>query len=391
MSSPINDAPAAGRSAGGAVVIAPDKFKGSLTAPQVAGHIAAGLRRVHPELPFRLAPIADGGDGMLEAVAAQGFALHHAVVHGPTGEPITAGFGRRGGTAVIELAEASGLRRLPRGRLEPLTASSRGTGDLVRAALDAGCEQIIIGLGGSASTDGGAGLLQALGVRLLDRAGHELGPGGEALAGLHAVDLGGLDPRLGPDGSARVMLASDVDNPLLGPNGAAVVYAPQKGADAAAVDRLEVGLRRWAEVLAAATGEDHAAEPGAGAAGGVGFAALAGLAAQRRPGIELILDLIGFEQLLPGARLVITGEGSLDRQSLNGKAPVGVARAAARHGVPTVAVAGRCLLSADELRAGGLRAGYGLTSLEPDVTVCLTEAGRLLEELVATVLAPAWL
>jgi glycerate 2-kinase len=372
----------------GHVVVAPDKFKGSLTAPQVAAHVAAGLQRFMPTADVRLAPVADGGDGTLEAVAACGYSLVPVVVSGPTGQPVDAAFARRGGTAVVELAEASGLRRLSYGRLDAMHASSRGTGELMRAALDADCDQIIVGLGGSACTDGGAGMLQALGLRLLDRQGRELGPGGAALQALHAVDLEGLDPRLI---GARIVLASDVDNPLLGPKGAAAVYSPQKGATVAEVALLDNALRRWAEVLAEATREDMSRRPGAGAAGGVGFAALAVLDAELQPGIELILDLIEFDELLPGARLVITGEGSLDQQSLHGKAPVGVAAAAARHGSPTIAVAGRCSLSAEEVQAGGMRAAYALTSLEPDSSVCIREAGRLLEELAASVVAPEWL
>jgi glycerate kinase len=370
------------------VVVAPDKFKGSLTAAQVAEHLAVGLRRYSPDLEIRLAPVADGGDGTLEAVLACGYTRRPVVVSGPTGEPIDADLAVRGRTAVVELAEASGLRRLPGGRLDPMRAGSRGTGELVRAALDAGCDEIVVGLGGSAGTDGGAGMLQALGARLLDRQGHELEPGGAALRGLHAVDLDGLDARLV---GASIVLASDVDNPLLGPTGAAAVYGPQKGADPGQVAELDDALHRWAEVIAAAIEYDRSATPGAGAAGGVGFAALAVLDAVLRPGIELILELIEFEALLPGARLVITGEGSLDRQSLHGKAPVGVATAAARHQVTTIAVAGRNLLSEQEVLAGGLRAGYALTSLEPDPAVSIREAGRLLEEIAATVVGPQWL
>lgn len=370
------------------VVIAPDKFKGSLSALQVATRVATGLQQFQPDLQVELAPVADGGDGTLEAMIACGFTPVPAVVTGPTGTPVTAAFGRRDRTAVVELAEASGLRRLPEGRLDPLHATSRGTGDLIRAALDAGCTEIILGLGGSAGTDGGAGMLQALGAGLLDQHGHELPAGGWALSDLHSVDLTGLDPRLR---TARTVLASDVDNPLLGPLGAAAVYAGQKGATPAEIDLLECALQRWAHLLRPAIGRDWSVEPGAGAAGGVGFAALAVLDAYLRPGIDLVLDLIGFDDLLPGADLVITGEGSLDRQSLHGKAPVGVAAAATRHGLPAIAVAGRCSLSAPDLATGGLRAAYALTDLEPDPSICMAQAGPLLERLVATVVAPRWL
>ncbi|HST84341.1 MAG TPA: glycerate kinase [Kineosporiaceae bacterium] len=370
------------------IVVAPDKFKGSLTARQVAERVAAGLHRFRPELEVRLAPIADGGDGTLEAVMARGYTPVPVLVSGPQGTPIEAAFVLRDRTAVVELAEASGLRRLPPGRLNPMQASSRGTGDLIRAALDIGCDQVIIGLGGSACTDGGAGMLQALGVRLLDREGQDVGPGGAGLRSLDTVDLTGLDPRLA---GTRVVLASDVDNPLLGPTGAASIYAPQKGASVDQVAELELGLQRWAGKLGLATDRQLAAAPGAGAAGGVGFAALTVLGAELRPGIEMILELIDFEELLPGASLVITGEGSLDEQSLHGKAPIGVATAATRHGVPTIAVAGRSSLSSRQLQIGGLAAAYSLTSIEPDPAVCIADAGRLLEDLVSTVVATDWL
>ena len=372
----------------GHVVVAPDKFKGSLTAGQVARHVAAGLRRALPGIDVREAPVADGGDGTVEAVVARGYELVSAVVSGPTGLPVAAAFGRHGRRAVIELSEASGLRRLPDARLDAVNASSRGTGELVRAALDAGCDEIVIGVGGSACTDGGAGMLQALGVRVLDGQGRELGPGGAALEGVVRVDPAGLDPRIR---QARVVLASDVDNPLLGTAGAAAVYGPQKGAAVEQVAVLDANLHRWADAVAKATGSDASGQPGAGAAGGVGFAALAVLGAEMRPGIEVVLGLIGFEELLPGARLAITGEGSLDLQSLHGKAPVGVASAARKHGLQTIAVAGRCVLSAAELRSGGLSAAYALTGLEPDPRICMREAGRLLEELAAAVIAPRWL
>ncbi len=372
----------------GHVVVAPDKFKGSLTAQEVAASVAAGLQRFRPGLDVRSAPVADGGDGTLEAVVARGYELVSGVVSGPTGQPVEAAYARRGTTAVVELAEASGLRRLPDGRLDAMGAGSRGTGELVHAALEAGCTEIVIGLGGSACTDGGAGMLQALGVRLRDARGAEIRPGGAGLAALSAVDLDGLDPRVR---EARFVLAGDVDNPLLGPKGAAAVYGPQKGATPEQVAELDAALGRLARAVEDATGVDVSELPGAGAAGGVGFAAMGVLRAEMRPGIELILDLVGFDALLPGACLVVTGEGSLDQQSLHGKAPVGVAAAAARHGLETIAVAGRTTLSAHELRAGGIQAVYPLTSLEGDPAVCMREAGRLVERLAETVIGPEWL
>ena len=293
-----------------------------------------------------------------------------------------AGYARRGEVAVVELAGVCGLARLPGGRPAPLTASSFGAGEVLRAALEAGARRIVLGVGGSASTDGGAGLLQALGARVLDTSGEPVRPAGagwRALRDVAALDLTGLHPALYPAArTAEIILAADVDNPLTGPDGAAEVYGPQKGASPAEVAALAAGLRRWAAVVAAAVGRDWSQAPGAGAAGGVGFAALAVLGATRRPGIELVLDLAGFETALDGADLVITGEGSLDAQSLAGKTPVGVARAAARRGIAVVAVAGRSTLREAELAAAGIAAVYPLSDLEPDLERCRAEAARLL-------------
>lgn len=371
----------------GHVVVAPDKFKGSLTAQQAAAHLATGLRRAQPGLDVRLAPVADGGEGTVDAVLARGFAGMARTVSGPTGKPVQAVLAVREGTAVVELAQASGLQALPGGRRDALRASSVGTGQLVRAALDAGCRAIVLGLGGSACTDGGAGMLQALGVRLLDRAGRDLEPGGAELLKLHRIALDDVDGRLT---GTRFTVAGDVDNPLLGEHGAAAVYGPQKGASPDDVLVLAQALHRWSEVAADALGIDAASRPGAGAAGGVGFAAMAFLGATMRPGIDVVLELVEFDALLPRARLVVTGEGSLDAQTLRGKAPAGVARAARRHGVPTVAVAGQSLLTDAELGAGFVSAAYALTGLEPDVGRCMAEAGPLLERIAATIAAD-WL
>ncbi|MBO3745536.1 glycerate kinase [Streptosporangiaceae bacterium NEAU-GS5] len=354
------------------VVIAPDKFKGSLTAPEAAACIAAGLG---DDVPSVLLPVADGGDGTVDAVVAAGFSRVETEVSGPTGEPVTAAYAVRGSTAVVELAEASGLRRLPAG-FAPLTAGSRGTGELISHAVRHGATRVVLGLGGSACTDGGAGMIQALGARLLDADGDELQPGGAALRGLASVDASGLLG--GAIGGVEVIVASDVNNPLLGPSGAAAVYAPQKGARPEDVAILEAGLTTFAGFA-----PDVVACPGAGAAGGVGFAALAYLHAEIRPGIDYLLDLAGFGAHLEGARMVITGEGSLDEQSLRGKAPMGVAAAAAGHGVPVIAVCGRRTVGDAALLAVGISAAYALTEIEADATRCMTHAGPLLERLVA--------
>ena len=369
------------------VVVAPDKFKGSLTAAQVADRVAAGLARAAPEVEVVEVPVADGGDGTLEAALTAGYRRVPVRADGPTGEPVETAYAERDGVAVVELADVSGLGRLPGGRLAARTASSYGTGQVIRAALDAGCRRVVVGIGGSASTDGGAGLVQALGGRLTGADGAEVGRGGAALAAVRSLDLSGLHPALA---GAEVVVASDVDNPLLGPRGAAAVSGPQKGASPGDVAELDAALARWADAVQRATGKDVAGTPGAGAAGGVGFAALAVLGATLRPGIDLVLDLVGFRAVLGGARLVITGEGSLDRQTLHGKAPAGVAAAARSAGVPVVAVAGRSLLSPSELEPAGILAAYALTDIEPDPDRCMTEAGPLLERLAVTV-AGDWL
>ena len=275
------------------IVVAPDKFKGSLPAAEVAGAIAAGLRAELPGVEVVTIPVADGGDGTVDAAVAAGFERVPVTVDGPTGDPVRASYARRGEVAVVELASACGLMRLPGGHREPLTASSFGAGQALAAALEAGARRIIFGVGGSASTDGGAGLLQALGARVLDTRGEPLDRGGVALRDVAALDLAGLHPALR---GASVILATDVVNPLTGPDGAAEVYGPQKGATPVQISELASGLRRWAAVVAAATGNDRSQAPGAGAAGGVGFAALAVLGAERRLGIDVMLDLAGLRR-----------------------------------------------------------------------------------------------
>jgi glycerate kinase len=371
----------------GHVVVAPDKFKGSLGAAGVASAVASGLRAAVPGLDTREHPVADGGDGTVEVALSAGFTRTEVRCTGPTGDTVLAALAVRDGIAVVELAEASGLRRLPGGRLAAMTATSRGTGELIRAALDLGCRQVVLGLGGSACTDGGAGMIQALGGRLLDAAGADLSRGGASLADLDRLDLAGFDPRAA---DTEFAVASDVDNPLLGPRGAAAVYGPQKGASAAQVARLDAALARWAAVARAATGVDAAGVPGVGAAGGVGFAAVVFLGAELRSGIEYLLDLLDVRSALPGARLVVTGEGSLDEQTLHGKAPAGVAAAARAAGVPAVAVAGRNTLPAAALQTAGIAQAYALSDLEEDPERSMREPVPLLRRL-AGLIAADWL
>ncbi|RPF25704.1 allantoinase AllB [Georgenia muralis] len=359
------------------VVLAPDKFKGSLTAAEVAAHLAAGLRRGVPDLDVDILPVADGGEGTVEAALAAGFEPVAVDATGPLGEPVHARYARRGATAVVEMAAVTGLQMLDPDPTTARRASSRGLGEVVAHALDAGAREVVVGIGGSASTDGGAGMLAALGARLTGPGG-ELPDGGAALADVTGVDLSGLHPGLR---TAALVLASDVDNPLLGPHGAAAVYGPQKGADPTAVAELDAALAAWVRALTRAgahDAQDLAAAPSAGAAGGVGYALLL-LGARRRAGIEVVLDLAGFAGRVHGADLVVTGEGRLDEQSLHGKAPVGVAAAAGD--VPVVAVCGSSALDPARARAAGIAAVHALTDLEPDVATCIAQAGPLLERL----------
>ncbi|WP_371655510.1 MULTISPECIES: glycerate kinase [unclassified Streptomyces] len=361
------------------VLVAADKFKGSLTAVQVAERVTAGLRRVVPGLAVETLPVADGGDGTVAAAIAAGFARREARVTGPLGTPVTAAFAVRDGVAVVEMAEASGLQHLPDGVFAPLTATTYGSGELLLAALDAGARTIVFGVGGSATTDGGAGMLSALGARFLDAAGEPVAPGGGPLATLATADFSGLDPRFA---SVDLVLASDVDNPLTGPKGAPAVYGPQKGATPEDVATLDAALGHFAEVLEASVGAraaEAALAPGAGAAGGIGYGALVALGATFRPGIEVMLDVLGFAPALARATLVITGEGSLDEQTLHGKAPAGVAAAARAAGIEVVAVCGRLALLPEALGTAGIRRAYPLTALEPDPARCMAEAGPLLE------------
>lgn len=362
------------------VLVAADKFKGSLTAVEVAERVTAGLRRIVPDLAVEALPVADGGDGTVAAAVAAGFERREVRVAGPLGDQVTAAFALRGDTAVVEMAEASGLQLLPADGLAPLTASTHGSGELLRAALDAGARTIVFGVGGSATTDGGAGMLAALGARFVGGDGEPVAPGGGGLADLASADLSGLDPRLA---AVELVLASDVDNPLTGPKGAPAVYGPQKGASPEDVAALDAALAHFVKVLeetatAGARAAEYAASPGAGAAGGIGFGAML-LGARFRPGIEVMLDVLGFAPALERADLVITGEGSLDEQTLHGKAPAGVAAAARAAGKEVVAVCGRLALPAEALGRAGIRRAYPLTDVEPDVAKCIAEAGPILE------------
>ncbi len=362
------------------IVIAPDSFKGTLAAEHAAEAIAAGVRRALPAAEPVLRPLADGGEGTVAAALRAGYRSRTVRVAGPDGRPVDAVLGLQGATAVLELAAAAGLGLLD--RPAPLTATTRGVGELVREALDAGVRRIVLGIGGSATTDGGAGMLQALGVRLLRADGAEVTPGGAGLVELDRIDAAGLDPRLA---AVEFVVASDVDNPLTGPAGAASVFGPQKGASVTEVAVLDAALARFAAVLARDLGPDVAAVAGAGGAGGTAAGALA-VGASLVSGARLVCDLVGLSEAVAGADLVITGEGSLDEQTLRGKAPVEVARRAREVGVPCLAVAGRVALRPGQLAAAGFAAAHALTEVEPDLTRCLADPARVLADLAADVL-----
>lgn len=374
------------------IVVAPDKFKDALDARSVGDALADGIRSVEADADISVVPMADGGEGTLDAAIAAGFAVSRVTVTGPLGAPVDAEFAQHATTAVIELARASGLSLVAPGHRDALGASSRGTGELIAAALAHGATSIILAVGGSASSDGGAGMLAALGARLLDAQGEPLPDGGGALRNLERIELDTLDPRLA---DTRFVLASDVDHVLLGPQGAASVFAPQKGASVAHVAQLELGLTRFARILRAELErraprdrvKDFAQHVGAGAAGGVGFAALAVLRALQRPGVDVVCELTRLRAHLAGADLVITGEGSLDAQSLGGKTPVGVLHAAASLGIPTVAVCGQSSLEESEWRAAGFSACYATIDRAPDRATSIRNARVYLTEIGAEIAA----
>jgi glycerate 2-kinase len=367
------------------IVVAPDSYKGSLSALGVAEAIERGVRAVFPEAEVAKVPIADGGEGTVDAlVVATGGRVEERTVRGPLGEPVRARWGilGAGDTAVIEMAAASGLPLVPKDRRDPRVTTTFGTGELVRAALDAGLRKLVVGVGGSATNDGGAGMARALGVRFLDAAGAELPEGGAALARLARIDLSGLDPRVA---LAELVVACDVDNPLTGPRGASAVYGPQKGATPELVKELDAALGRYAAVARDATGRDVADRPGAGAAGGLGAGLLFFTPARLRPGVAIVLETTRFDELVRGADLVITGEGRTDFQTAMGKAPVGVAAAAKRHGVPVVCLAGGLGDGADDVLAHGIDALASTVPGPMALGECLALAAALVEAAAARV------
>lgn len=355
------------------IVIAPDSYKESLSALEVAQAIEAGFREIFPEAEYHKLPMADGGEGTVQAMLdAIGGRWLSARVRGPLGTPVEARYGLTDhGLAVIEMAAASGLAHLTPSQRNPLITSSHGTGELIRAALDAGARSFLLGIGGSATNDGGAGMLQALGLRLLDANGADLPPGGAALAQLESIDSSNLDPRL----HACVFdIACDVVNPLTGPQGASAVFGPQKGATPSMVLQLDQCLLQFARVVKNSTGIEVDQVAGAGAAGGMGAALLAFMQGKLRSGSEIVAEAIGLAEAIQDADLVITGEGRIDSQTIQGKTPMGVARVAQRHACPVIAIGG--CLSADSgvVHQHGLSATMAAVSRACSVQEALAEA-----------------
>jgi glycerate kinase len=362
------------------IVVAPNAFKGSLTALQAAAAMTAGVARAAPTAEIVQVPVADGGDGMVDIVreALQG-ELHRVSVSGPRRRPVEAAycFVPETGLAAIEMALASGLVLLPEEQRDPTVTTTLGTGELIADALSHGVSRIVVGIGGSATNDGGLGMATALGIRFLDQAGQPVEPMGGALGRVRHIDMDGLDPRLG---AVRIEAVCDVDNPLTGPKGAAQVYGPQKGATLAQVEQLDAGLVNLADVIQADLGLDVRALPGAGAAGGLGAGLYAFLGAELRRGVDLVLELVGLNRQLEGADLVLTGEGQIDAQTAHGKAPAGVGAAARARDIPCLAITGSMGKGLDALREVGIDAVFSLCTGPLSLEQAMRDGARFMSE-----------
>ena len=361
------------------IVIAPQGFKGGISGLEAAQAIARGVAAAVPQAETVLAPVADGGDGTLNAlVDATGGQVFNQTVTGPLGQPLEAQWGVMGdgNTAVIEMARASGLALVPQRRRNPRITTTVGTGEILKKALDQGFTRVIVGLGGSATNDGGAGMAGALGARFLDANGRPLPPGGAALSRLASIDTSALHPRLG---EASIVAATDVTNPLCGPDGASAVFGPQKGASGEVVLELDAALANFARIVQRDVGVDVADRPGAGAAGGLGAGLMAFAGAQLQSGIDMVCQVLDFDSHLAGADLVITGEGRADRSTIFNKAPVGVARHAQAYGVPTVLLAGGLGPGHEELYGHGIAAVLCIADRPMSFEQSLNRTGELLE------------
>ena len=356
------------------IVIAPDSYKESLSALEVATQIELGFKEVFPEAIYVKVPMADGGEGTVQAMVEATQGRHIEVdVTAPLGDRVRSFYALTGDgrTAVIEMAAASGLALVPAAQRNPEVTTSYGTGELINAALDAGARHLILGIGGSATNDGGAGMLQALGVQLLSEQGQAIGRGGAALAQLARIDLSGLDARLA---ECMIEVACDVDNPLTGPRGASAIFGPQKGATPDMVQSLDANLQHFARIILRDVGVDVDAVPGAGAAGGMGAAMLAFLKGQLRPGCEIIAQAVGLDNAVHDADLVITGEGRIDQQTIFGKTPFGVATVARKHGVPVVGIAGSLGTNAHVVHEHGIHAIFSVLNRTCDIQDAMAEA-----------------
>lgn len=370
------------------VLVAPDKFRGTLTAAQAARAVETGWRRARPGDEVTPVPMADGGEGTLETlVSGLGGSTRHAEVTGPLGARVRAAFGLvpgpRGPVAIVEMARASGLALLPEGARDPGRTTTRGTGELIAAALDHHPWRVLVCIGGSATTDGGVGMAQALGGRFLDAGGANLGPGGASLLDLDRIDLRSMAEVVGD--TVGFVAASDVDGPLCGPSGASVVYGPQKGASPEDVLLLDRALGHLAAVVSRDLGVDLRDNPGAGAGGGLGFGLMAFLGARLRPGVEVAMDAVAFRDRIVHADLVITGEGRLDAQSLSGKVVAGVLRVAIEAGVRAAVVCGRAEIVLDGVPVRSLVDRFGAGPAVQDARRCLeTLAQELATDLAGT-------
>ena len=365
------------------VVIAPDSYKGCLSALEVAKAMERGVLSVFPSAEVRKIPIADGGEGTVAAlVMATNGQLRQTEVTDPLGNKIIAHWGVLGDgrTAVIEMAAASGLPLVPKEKRDPRVTTTYGTGELIKAALAEGLAKIIIGIGGSATNDGGTGMARALGVRFLDAAGQEVAAGGGSLAEICQIDTTGLDPRLK---NTEIVVACDVDNPLCGTRGASAVFGPQKGATPEMVQQLDAGLAKYASCARQATGRDVAEKAGAGAAGGLGAGLMFFTPAQLKPGVEIVLDAVGFSDIVRDADFVITGEGRTDFQTAFGKAPVGVAKVAKTHGAPVFCISGGLGEGADDVLAQGIDAVMSICDRPLSLEECMAAGAQLIEPAAA--------
>ncbi|WP_437833743.1 glycerate kinase (plasmid) [Niallia taxi] len=371
------------------IVLAPDSFKESLSALQVAESIERGFKQVLPNADYVKVPMADGGEGTVQSlVDATGGRIIKKTVTGPLGEAAEAFFGILGNvkTAVIEMAAASGLHLVPATKRNPLLTTTRGTGELIAAALEYNVNHIIIGIGGSATNDGGAGMAKALGARFLNSNGQEIAEGGGALSDLAAIDLSSLDSRLA---HVKIEVACDVDNPLIGPKGASAIFGPQKGATPEIVNQLDENLAHYAEIIEKDLGVKIADVPGAGAAGGLGGGLLAFMQAELSRGVDIVMEAAKLSDIIAGADLVITGEGKIDGQTIFGKTPIGVAKTAKKHGVPVIGIAGNVAGDSDAVHEYGIDAIFSIVPGAVSLQEAFLHADKFVER-TARNIAAVW-